>query len=164
MSVAKRMLEEEFAAACEEPFDERNMRRGINLAEKYDLGQWLVYGPLAPIDFGWEFLSTVECVAQIISAAEGRERLIGLGHEPEPPYPPSWPFSLDTFMAAYANALNLARDESCWEGDFRDPPRVIWLPAENLFTYAFAWKQESNGDTFVVSPVPLSWLKEHVLR
>ena len=48
-----------------------------------------------------------------------------------------------------------------WDGDFRDsePPCVFWLPGENHFIPAFVWKQENNGNTFVISTVELNWLK-----
>jgi hypothetical protein len=49
-----------------------------------------------------------------------------------------------------------------WEGDFSFPARVLWLLEEgsNAFAYAFVWKQDHNGTTYVVSPYPLPWLGE----
>jgi len=43
-----------------------------------------------------------------------------------------------------------------WEGDYRAAPRVFWLPQpeSNSMSYAFIWKQDNNGTTFIVSPIP----------
>jgi hypothetical protein len=56
--------------------------------------------------------------------------------------------------------LVLAR-KAGWEGDMREGPFVAGLPSEpGTFEYLIAWKQDNNGQTFVVSPVRLPWLED----
>jgi hypothetical protein len=50
--------------------------------------------------------------------------------------------------------------ENGWEGDFRGSAYVFWIPDEHNMRYGFVWKQDNNGTTFVVSPVPLPHLKD----
>lgn len=103
---------------------------------------------ILPIDFGWEYLPTVEEFADKLAKSD---LAIKLGKEPfgDP--------KLDQFLADFATAQDLATDQG-WEGDFRGSPRVFFVPVEGEFVYGFAWKQDNNGDTLVVSPQPLSWL------
>jgi len=120
---------------------------------------WVVY-EIPPIDFWWEFLPTVTDVA-VGMASDGARRaaeddFIGLGG--------STVFCLDnaaTFVKTFHEAQGLAARHG-WEGDFREPARVLWLPEEGspAFTHAFVWKQDHNGTTYVVSPHPLPWLGE----
>ena len=60
-------------------------------------------------------------------------------------------FCLDnaaTFVKTFHEAQGLAARHG-WEGDFREPARVLWLPEEGspAFTHAFVWKQDHNGTT-----------------
>jgi hypothetical protein len=111
---------------------------------------WKAYYIIA-IDFGWDLLPTVEDVAALIARSEAAE-VVGSFTREESQIP--------KFFADFALARNLAK-EAGWEGDYRrgHEPRVFWLPVEGKFAYAFAWKQDNNGDTLVVSPQPLDWLK-----
>jgi hypothetical protein len=108
---------------------------------------WFAYH-LDPIDFGWEYLPTI-AETEARSAAFDQTK-----DEFESNVCPAAQFTNDL-----RNAYRLARDEG-WEGDFRDgeEPRVLWLPIADGFKYAFVWKQDNNGSTFVVSPVKLPWL------
>lgn len=49
-----------------------------------------------------------------------------------------------------------------WEGDMREGPVVSMLPpigaGENSL-FLIAWKQDNNGESFVVSPYELPWLE-----
>ncbi len=50
-----------------------------------------------------------------------------------------------------------------WEGDTREGPYIAGLPAKDTADdghYMIAWKQDNNGDTFVVSPFRLPWLED----
>jgi hypothetical protein len=50
-----------------------------------------------------------------------------------------------------------------WEGDIREGPFVAGLPPqgpEPLSDIIIAWKQDNNGDTFIASPIRLSWLED----
>ncbi len=107
---------------------------------------WRVYS-IIPIDFGWERLQTVEEVA----ANMAEEKAAGIVHA-QPSYS-----DLEKFFSDIQRARSLA-EEAGWEGDYRDRPRVFWLPDENDFSCGFVWKQDNNGTTYVVSPHPLPWL------
>ncbi|MCS6766060.1 MAG: hypothetical protein MO847_06375 [Candidatus Protistobacter heckmanni] len=110
---------------------------------------WKAYS-LIPIDIMWEFLPTLEEVAGKIGAMDAfyAQQVAAAGE-----------VDLTTFLASFESAKQAARDVG-WEGDFRGSPRVLWLPmAEFSFTWGFVWKQDNNGETFVVSPYPLPWLE-----
>lgn len=55
-----------------------------------------------------------------------------------------------------------------WEGDIREGPFVTVIPEDGLgggpSAVVIAWKQNSNGTTFVASPYHLSWLEAHEVR
>lgn len=58
------------------------------------------------------------------------------------------------------DAMELAK-RAGWEGDIRDGPYVAALPNGDCESpLMIAWKQSSNGDTFIVSPLLLPWLEE----
>lgn len=105
---------------------------------------WSVY-VLAPVDFGWDYLKTVaETLADITTNSSWSDDLpVG---------------EIEEFMKSWEDAKNLARVHG-WEGDFREDPRVFWLPSEHTFVYGFVFKQDNNGTTFVVSPQPLPSVK-----
>lgn len=108
---------------------------------------WKAYS-IMPIDFFWERLPTVEEVAAGMAEEKAAELIHGLGiHQDQ----------LDQFLSDFQHARVLAQKEG-WEGDYRDRPRVLWLPDEGSFSYGFVWKQDNNGATFVISPHPLPWL------
>ncbi len=107
---------------------------------------WNVY-KIAPIDFGWKHLRTVKETLTDIASSEGDF------HHPD---------GLNTsnskhFLEAWESAKAVASIHG-WEGDFREDPSVFWLPSEGDFDYAFAFKQENDGTTFIVSPRALPWL------
>lgn len=108
---------------------------------------------ISPIDFRWEYLPTVEEIASKFAHADAAAVVHGnTYHSPE----------LTRFLADFEAAKKLA-SEGYWEGDYRNSPVVFFLPTECEFQYAFAWKQDNNGSTFIVSPVALPWLDEHSL-
>ena len=104
------------------------------------MNDWIAYH-IAPIDFGWGLLLRVEEFAARVK-----------GHEEAAYTSSQLRLDLD-------KAKELARAVG-WEGDFRKgyEPRVLMLPDEVEMKYAFVWKQENNGSTFVVSPIELPWL------
>lgn len=105
---------------------------------------------VAPIDWGWEQLRTVEDTARALADVDVRERLSGEAIYIADP-------SLDTFLARWDAAKDSAR-RSGWEGDFRQGPYVFWVPTEDGMQFGFVFKQDNNGTTFVVSPVELPHL------
>lgn len=104
---------------------------------------------IIPIDFGWENLQTVGEVASRIGAAEGKARAEGFDPATDP--------ALSEFLSLWEAAKRLASDAG-WEGDFREDPRVFWLPEENRFAPGFVFKQDNNGTTYVVTPHDLAHL------
>lgn len=114
---------------------------------------WKVY-VLPPIDFGWEQLKTVRETLSSIDNASGESDSCADGDIGSN--------SVMTFVQDWEDAKHAATDVGVgsWEGDFRDPPRVFWVPDEGSFTYAFVFKQENNGNTYVVSPVDLPYLTD----
>ncbi|GHC38546.1 hypothetical protein GCM10007291_45190 [Gemmobacter nanjingensis] len=96
---------------------------------------------LAPIDFGWEHCPTV---AEYTAMLKADDVMYG-------------PEVVEQFYADFQTAKDLARDVG-WEGDFRGDAHVFLVPTEEAFQYGFAWKQDNNGITFIVSPVKLPHL------
>ena len=92
----------------------------------------------SPIDFRWEIVQTIDQVLARANAAEG-----AVAH-----------FEILNAWERVKKAARLCG----WEGDFRHPPGVCWIPSDGMFIYAFVFKQNNNGGTFVASPVQLPWL------
>ncbi|MCA8313219.1 hypothetical protein LGN43_02905 [Burkholderia multivorans] len=109
---------------------------------------WYTYEVL-PIDFGWEHLLTVEETLKKIAVNDAKTKL----HQADP----EAHVSVDYFLAAWESAQDVARD-SGWDGDFRHDPVVFWVPTEGDFSFGFAFKQDNNGTTYVVSPCELPHL------
>lgn len=105
---------------------------------------WHVYH-IFPIDFGWDFLPDLShVVAQ--AAAQDANGCIRYGDT-------AYKITKD-FKAAMA-----AMEGQGWEGDFREGPKVFFLPNDTEFQWGFVWKQDNNGETFIVSPQPMPWLR-----
>jgi hypothetical protein len=67
---------------------------------------------------------------------------------------------IKAYSAFREGALALAKRMG-WEGDIHDGPYVAAVPAGDCESdFMIAWKQCSNGDTFIVSPFWLPWLEE----
>jgi hypothetical protein len=110
---------------------------------------WYAYA-VSPIDIGWEHLPLAEEVTADIARQEAAEVV----HE----YPGA--YGVLEFLSAIKEAKAEARKVG-WEGDYRDAPCVFWLPSPDSsdMRYAFIWKQDNNGTTFIVSPFRLPWLE-----
>lgn len=111
---------------------------------------WRAYS-MEPIDHGWEGLSTVEAFLETLAIDEAHAKLQGYISEKD---------SVDYFLSAYNEAKSAACDHG-WEGEVQGKSYVFWLPfpGSGSFKYGFAWKQNTNGVTFIVSPVRLPWLE-----
>lgn len=110
------------------------------------LPNWHFYRVNA-IDYAWEMLPSVHKVAKLILEDEFGEDMLGSD------------YTIDRFMTVYHQVLVEAKQRG-WEGDFRHgEANVFFLPDDTEFSYAFVWKQENNGDTFVASPHALPWLE-----
>lgn len=47
-----------------------------------------------------------------------------------------------------------------WEGDIRQGPFIAGLPTyDGDGLIMIAWKQDNNGETFILSPIQLPWLE-----
>lgn len=107
---------------------------------------WFVYG-IPPIDFGWAHLKTVkDTLTSIASFCDNFNNPDGINTLEAKNF-------LDSWEEAKAAAKNAG-----WEGDFKHEPCVFWLPSESEFDFAFVFKQDNNGTTFVVSRIALAWL------
>lgn len=117
--------------------------------------EWHVY-EFSPIDHGWETMKTVqEMIATIANTPSD-----------EPAWDSSDANTIDvaSFLTYWESAKAFAR--SCgWEGDFVVTPRVFSIPRPDgvQFDIGFAFKQDNNGSSFLVSPVPLNFY-ENKLR
>ncbi|MET7808623.1 hypothetical protein [Micromonospora chersina] len=61
--------------------------------------------------------------------------------------------------------LALADSKLGWEGDMRHEPYIGGVPNGDGGTHRYlVVKQENNGDTFIVSEVPMTWLDERYHR
>lgn len=105
---------------------------------------------IAPMDFGWERLVPVdEYVASLVK--EDKEVRIET--------PTEFGMNVLIFYGFLHRALDAGRKVG-WEGDFRGEPYVGFLPDPHEPRTYLVWKQENNGDTFVVSPVELPYLEK----
>lgn len=112
---------------------------------------WHVYDT-GPIDIGWHNLPTVQEVALKFAEEDVMAKLSNTVSEND---------SAEIFLRNFDNAQSHANSLN-WNGDFREEPRVFWLPSESdgCFLYGFVWKQDSNGITYIISPFKLPWLNE----
>jgi hypothetical protein len=112
---------------------------------------------IGPIDYGWEHLPLVENVMARMYH-DHLKNVVRFGEDIEHANPAD-------IVVAFVKARELARKIG-WEGDFRDDatPRVFWVPNEQdfKFDYGFVWKQDNNGQTFVISPVRMMHLEKHL--
>ena len=108
---------------------------------------WYTY-EVPPIDIGWENMRTVQETASILTT-----RMHGGASKND-----ITPSDLQSFLYAWESAKEEASINGC-EGDFRNEPVVIWIPNDTEFNYGFAFKQDNNGTTYVVSPVSMPWLE-----
>jgi hypothetical protein len=71
---------------------------------------------------------------------------------------------LSEYAELRRDAMELAK-RAGWEGDIREGPYVAAVPNGDCeSSLMIAWKQSSNGDTFIVSPFLLPWLGEWLFR
>ncbi|MDF2784473.1 MAG: uncharacterized protein K0S95_1008 [Pantoea eucrina] len=111
---------------------------------------WFTYA-IAPIDWNWDFMDTVEQTVAKMAEKSALDFPHGDEHRLS---------EVKQFINDWEQARNLAY-AGMWEGDYREPPKVFWIPDDHSFTYAFVWKQDNNGTTFIVSPVPLPHLEKY---
>lgn len=108
---------------------------------------WHVY-EVQPIDYGWHHLTTVrETLGMLGVPCEGSDPREGVDSSAALAFLQGWESAKDAAVAAG------------WEGHFRLEPRVFWLPAALSMVHGFVFKQDHNGRTFVVSPLPLAYLE-----
>lgn len=100
---------------------------------------------IGPIDFGWQHLKTVAETARELGGLEAELLTHTEKYAIEEP-------DIAQFLDDWKTAKQMA-GEVGWEGDFRHDPVVFWVPCDGMFRYGFAFKQDNNGSTFVVSPV-----------
>ena len=91
----------------------------------------------SPLDLGWGGMKTI---GDFIS-----ESLEDVDHN-------------GFILSRFFEGLSLAKEVG-WEGDFREPPCVFSIPSDQFYL-GFAFKQDNNGSTFILSPVELPWLDD----
>jgi hypothetical protein len=106
---------------------------------------------ISPIDFAWQQLKTVVETASELASDEAELAVMGASSSEYP--------EAAEFLSDWKEAKSMAYAEG-WEGDFRQGPVVFWVPTSDSFKYGFAFKQDNNGSTFVISPVPMPWLEQ----
>ena len=114
--------------------------------------RWYVYS-CSPIDFNWEYLVTIE------------EMLVKLTAEPIKTFNRSHQ-ELSSFLAEWRSAFFAYTNGKMHEARFGQGPSVIPIPDpdNNDFEWAFAFKRcgkGENGETVIISPVELPWLKSY---
>jgi len=109
---------------------------------------------ISPIDMGFRFLWTVDQFRDQLRL-EDIDQHGTFGRLYREPITLN---GLDRFELDFEGAKHLARDHG-WEGDYREGPFVMPVLIELEVGYAFVWKQDNNGSTFVLSPVPLPYLE-----
>lgn len=109
---------------------------------------------ISPIDSGWQFLPTIREFA--IKVAED-EISFAAGRREEPV------FTMADLKRDLERAKKLAVKLGWDEGDYSGgggEPRVMLIPgSNNSLVYGFVWKQDDNGETYVISPQPLDYLQ-----
>lgn len=110
--------------------------------------KWYAYS-IPPIDSRWHHLHRLEDVSTSLAGGDEEPPGDGSGFDGD---------AVSRFATKWEEA-KVAAGAAGWEGDFRHEPRVFWLPVDESFEYGFVFKQDNNGDTYVVSPVPLGWLE-----
>lgn len=113
---------------------------------------------ISPIDFGFRYLRRLEEFRDL-ARLEDLAKYEGLGQYQG--FTSTFSrATLERFDLNFEAAKRMAAD-LLWEGDFREGPFVMPVLVELEVGYAFVWKQENNGSTFVISPVPLPYV-EHL--
>jgi hypothetical protein len=100
-----------------------------------------------PMDFGWENLPTLQ------------QHIANVTQHCFEDYPKSTINPIQTLLDFVEKGFKAAKQVG-WEGDARGNIYVWFLPNEYEPMLGLVWKQENNGDTFIVSPVRLPWAEK----
>lgn len=103
---------------------------------------------IGPIDNGWGNLESVQAAVTRLKNDITKLRF-------GPPGPKG--IDPDEFMESVELAESAAARVG-WEGDYKQGPKVFWVPIDDAFTWGFVFKQGNNGSTFVISPIPMPHL------
>lgn len=117
---------------------------------------WYAYA-LYPIDHHWNFLTPLSHLASELGSDEAANSVFY-----DNPYA-SDQATVEQLKEDWKEARSLARQVG-WEGDLPRPPSVFWIPGDDSFEYGFAFKQQNNGMTFIISPRALPWLAKHAAQ
>jgi hypothetical protein len=112
------------------------------------IGGWHIY-VTEPLDFGWNWLPSVQEVAERILAGEAAEKGQEIAECME-------------FLNRWKTAERCLAMHPYWERhpSIRNGPSVFFLPLPQEFALSpqFVIKLDNNGTTFVVSDIQLLWL------
>lgn len=112
---------------------------------------------MPPIDFGWEFCQSLPWLLK----RETNDLSISMdwtGKGCSSDYLDSW--NDIAVLIKKANSLIILAGKYGFDGNLVENPVLIPIPGECTFDFAFAFKQENNGTTFIVSPVAMHWLHD----
>lgn len=113
---------------------------------------------ISPIDYGFRYLRRVEDFRDL-ARLEDLAQYEAVGQYQG--FPNTFTrATLERFDLNFEAAKRMAANLH-WDGDFRDGPFVMPVLVELEVGYAFVWKQDNNGSTFLISPVPLPYV-EHL--
>ena len=74
----------------------------------------------------------------------------------------------NTIITKLAVAMSEMKTKSFWQGDIREGIYVFCVPDVpddySNMRLGFIWKQDNNGETFVVCERELPWLSEHIVE
>lgn len=118
--------------------------------------EWFTY-EIGPIDHGWELSETVSQFLRRIGESELLRNIERLHHsKPNGDDFGDEVIDASSFVALYQSAWSecgaAAYDE------LRQEPQVFAVPSEGMLELGFIFKEDNNGTTYVVSPVPLPHL------
>ena len=69
--------------------------------------------------------------------------------------------SVSSVLSLWEFGKSLAKKVG-WEGDIREGPYVFFIPDPGSFEMrqCFVFKQDNNGETFIISPFEMPWLRD----
>ena len=115
---------------------------------------WTTYCLESPIDFFYNATTISEMVKHFI------ENRINVAFDNQ-----SYDYEeLRDFLKNYAEALQAAEEIGYDKYYPRQEPRVTWIPNNISLTPVFMFKNDNNGQTFIVSSEDLPYLDKYTLH
>lgn len=127
------------------PVTDTLLRAAVNKSTS----RWMVY-EVPPIDLGWQYAKTPERVIEEMTVDPNDM----FGYMPRD--------AMDLYVSFLQAEIAVGHIGSGFDGVIREnqPPVVFAIPTENEMLAGFVFKADNNGDTFVASPIPLTYLDQ----